>query len=167
MGLKPRRGKRNTAESKEIVLAHGEVFFEIPKEGTGKGLGAIKMGDGATKYSNLPYFLQENPEHDNLENFIIINEGLVNILSVTFINSGINFELDFRGLLKRDIESYDNLLRIINPKYIPDRDIHFVGSNLSDNEFVNLTLNSTDSNIAINGKFETGKEIAFHLTFIK
>ena len=56
--LRPRRGKRATAESQAIVLKRGEVFFECPDAGVGTGAGKIKVGDGSTKYASLPYFMQ-------------------------------------------------------------------------------------------------------------
>ena len=54
--LRPRRGTKAVADSKNFVLAKGEIFFEVPSGGVGKGLGRIKMGDGSTAYKNLPYF---------------------------------------------------------------------------------------------------------------
>jgi hypothetical protein len=57
--LRPRRGKKATAESQNIVLKRGEVFFEVPTGGVGTGIGKIKMGDGTTAYSSLPYFLEQ------------------------------------------------------------------------------------------------------------
>lgn len=56
--LRPRRGKRATAESQAIVLKRGEVFFECPDTGVGTGIGKIKVGDGSTTYANLPYYLE-------------------------------------------------------------------------------------------------------------
>ena len=60
--LRPRRGKKATAESQAIVLKKGEVFFEIDANGistgsSAKACGKIKMGDGSTTYSNLGYFI--------------------------------------------------------------------------------------------------------------
>ena len=56
--FKPRRGKKSTAISQDIVLKNGEIFFEVPEEGVGSGKGKLKMGDGVTSYSDLPYFLE-------------------------------------------------------------------------------------------------------------
>ena len=56
--LRPRRGKKSTAESQNIILKRGEVFFESPETGVGTGAGRIKIGDGTSTYSNLPYFLE-------------------------------------------------------------------------------------------------------------
>ena len=55
--LRPRRGKKATAESQGIVLKRGEVFFECPDTGVGTGTGRLKVGDGTTAYASLPYFL--------------------------------------------------------------------------------------------------------------
>ena len=54
--LRPFRGKKATAESENIILRRGEIFFEVPTDGAGMGIGKIKMGDGKTTYSDLPYF---------------------------------------------------------------------------------------------------------------
>lgn len=56
--LRPRRGKASTAISQGLVLKRGEIFFEYSEEGLGIGSGNIKMGDGTTSYSALPYFLE-------------------------------------------------------------------------------------------------------------
>lgn len=63
--LRPRRGKKSTADSSAIVLKKGEVFFEIDNNGisTGenaKACGKIKLGNGVTVYSNLGYFIDPN-----------------------------------------------------------------------------------------------------------
>ena len=54
--LRPRRGKKSTAETQNIVLKRGEIFFEAPETGVGTGAGRIKIGDGTTAYTSLPYF---------------------------------------------------------------------------------------------------------------
>lgn len=56
--LRPRRGKKASATNQQLVLKKGEIFFEVPDNGTGKGVGKIKMGDGVTQYGNLPYFFE-------------------------------------------------------------------------------------------------------------
>ena len=58
--LRPRRGKKATATSQLTAsnpLKRGEIFFEVPDTGVGTGTGKIKMGDGATAYASLPYFM--------------------------------------------------------------------------------------------------------------
>jgi len=57
--FKPRRGKKSTMAGTKAntVLAAGELFLETPDTGVGKGASKIKIGDGSTKYSSLPYAL--------------------------------------------------------------------------------------------------------------
>ena len=59
--LKPRRGTYSTAKNQlstaATCLKNGEIFFELNSSGAGKGMGKIKMGDGSTSSSSLPYFL--------------------------------------------------------------------------------------------------------------
>ena len=55
--LKPHRGLRANAISNNVVLAAGEIFFELPTGGEGTGEGKIYMGDGTTGYSSLPPFI--------------------------------------------------------------------------------------------------------------
>lgn len=58
--LRPRRGKLSTMKSKNVILKKGEIFLEVPEAGAGKGIGKIKVGDGVTEYTSLPYFLQQH-----------------------------------------------------------------------------------------------------------
>ena len=54
----PRRGTSTVMASKgTIVLKSGELFIETPATGTGTGHSKIKLGDGVTQYSALPYAL--------------------------------------------------------------------------------------------------------------
>ena len=56
--LLPRRAKKSVMQSSgksSIVLEKGELFIECPDEGIGKGHSIIKIGDGNTAYSELPY----------------------------------------------------------------------------------------------------------------
>ena len=65
--FKPRRGNLAMATSLlkgDNRLKAGEMFFECPDEGIGKGTGKIKMGDGVTDYEDLPYFLVQNEDID-------------------------------------------------------------------------------------------------------
>jgi hypothetical protein len=55
--FKPRRGKKSTMAGTKAttVLSVGELFVEVPDTGAGTGHSMIKMGDGTTAYSSLPY----------------------------------------------------------------------------------------------------------------
>ena len=58
--LLPRRGKKSAMESPSkaaMILAKGEFFVECTDAGVGKGPIKIKIGDGITAYSSLPYAL--------------------------------------------------------------------------------------------------------------
>ena len=57
--FKPRRGTKSimAGTKKSTVLASGEFFVEVPDAGVGKGASKIKIGDGTTAYSSLPYAL--------------------------------------------------------------------------------------------------------------
>ena len=60
--MAPHRGgktKMTTGAGKNTVLADGELFVEYPDAGVGKGKSKIKIGDGVTAYSSLPYALGE------------------------------------------------------------------------------------------------------------
>src|SRR5574344_1270494 len=55
--IKPHRSKSTTMNSTKAntVLPAGEMFIEYPSTGLGTGHSKIKVGDGVTKYSSLPY----------------------------------------------------------------------------------------------------------------
>jgi hypothetical protein len=57
--LKPLRGTASGLAN--IVLQEGEIAFDYLPSGTYGDYG-IKMGDGSTKYSNLPYLIKRNKE---------------------------------------------------------------------------------------------------------
>lgn len=74
--LRPRRGTLNAAMSQNIKLKRGEVFFECPSTGMGTGIGKIKIGDGVTAYSDLPYFLEQK-EIDIAEEVVKFEESTI------------------------------------------------------------------------------------------
>ena len=65
--FKPRRGKTSTmlGDKKSTLLKEGEFFVEVPDKGVGKGHSKIKIGDGVTAYSSLPYALGDT-SNDNI-----------------------------------------------------------------------------------------------------
>ena len=67
--FKPRRGLKSTMASnakKGTVLSSGEFFVEAPDTGVGTGQHKIKIGDGTTAYSDLPYALGDT-SNDKIE----------------------------------------------------------------------------------------------------
>lgn len=98
--FKPRRGTKSKAISSfssSSPLQSGEIFFEIPDNGVGKGAGKIKMGDGSTAYDKLPYFLDmssldlsnyySKSQVDNLLNGYLESSGRADKLSITYDNT--------------------------------------------------------------------------------
>ena len=58
--ISPHRGgktKMTTGTGASTVLGAGELFVEYPDTGAGSGKSKIKIGDGVTAYSSLPYAL--------------------------------------------------------------------------------------------------------------
>ena len=53
--IRPRRGNLYEFESVNPVLAEGEIALEVPDAGVGTGLSRFKIGDGVTRYKELPY----------------------------------------------------------------------------------------------------------------
>ena len=83
MIFKPRRGKKSTMTTKNTVLAAGELFVEVPDGGVGTGKVKMKMGDGSTAYSSLPYAVEDIvvqnqtvafSESSSTENIILLSE---------------------------------------------------------------------------------------------
>ena len=65
--FKPRRGKKSTmaGTKKATVLSAGEMFIEVPDTGAGTGHSKMKIGDGSTQYSSLPYAMGDT-ENDKI-----------------------------------------------------------------------------------------------------
>lgn len=53
--IRPRRGSLYEFESVNPILAEGEMALEVPDAGVGTGLSRFKIGDGVTRYKDLPY----------------------------------------------------------------------------------------------------------------
>lgn len=55
--IKFKRGSRSEWSQQNPILADGEFVVEYPDEGVGTGFSKFKLGDGQTKYNDLPYCL--------------------------------------------------------------------------------------------------------------
>ena len=97
--FRPRRGKRSTAISKDIILRRGEVFFEVPETGVGTGAGKLVMGDGTTEYKDLPYFSESGGGPGG---------GSVNSVNHIFPDAEGNVDLDIVPYAENLI-AYDNI----------------------------------------------------------
>jgi hypothetical protein len=53
--IRPRRGTKSEWEVIDPILFEGEFGIEFPDSGVGTGLCKFKIGDGTTKWSELPY----------------------------------------------------------------------------------------------------------------
>lgn len=51
----PRRGTKTEWQMYDPVLMQGELGIEVPDTGVGSGLSKFKIGDGTSKWSELPY----------------------------------------------------------------------------------------------------------------
>ena len=112
--LKPRRGTYSTAASKLTssgVLKNGEIFFELNASGAGKGVGKIKMGDGSTNYSSLPYFL-------SLQDSTITFTANESTDQISSLISGVTIPNAFRYIksslayLKKQVTNLNNDLKL-------------------------------------------------------
>jgi hypothetical protein len=53
--IRPRRGTHSAFTEKNPLLEEGEMIIVVPETGVGTGPSKIKIGDGETKYIDLPY----------------------------------------------------------------------------------------------------------------
>ena len=104
--LRPKRAKKATATSQAIVLKRGEIFFEVPTGGVGTGIGKIKMGDGTTTYSSLPYFT--STEDDKV--------AFTNVTATTASSNNATYLTDFSptATLKTNFNKIKQLLFNLN-----------------------------------------------------
>ena len=58
--IRPRRGTAYMFAIKDPVLFEGEIALEYPDTGIGTGLCKFKVGDGTSKWSELPYAFDGN-----------------------------------------------------------------------------------------------------------
>lgn len=68
--LMPRRGTKSVMQGSAkatTVLMEGELFIELPDAGVGNGPTKIKIGDGTTAYSNLPYALGDSVDTEAVD----------------------------------------------------------------------------------------------------
>lgn len=53
--IRPRRGTDAAFTRKNPLLEEGEMIFVVPETGVGTGPSKIKIGDGTSRYVDLPY----------------------------------------------------------------------------------------------------------------
>ena len=128
--LRPRRGKKSTAVSQNIILKRGEIFLESPETGVGTGIGKIKVGDGSTAYSSLPYFIDTSALSIS-DNTITFTES-TETTNATLLNA-----IATGGALKTIIGSIKKMLRNL------------------DSSVTSINSSITSINTALNGKAAT------------
>ena len=91
--IRPRRGTETTMHETAkaaMVLKEGELFFEFPDDGVGKGPAKVKIGDGTSAYAALPYALGNEAFYTNidfLEETSTDTQGLIELfLELVLIN---------------------------------------------------------------------------------
>ena len=136
--LKPYRGKKATAESQNIVLKRGEVFFEVPAGGVGTGIGKIKMGDGTTAYSDLPYFSSVDDTvvswTDTADTIDTTNNTNVALLNAFVPTKNVK---SLFGTAKQLLVNLDKSVTVLNNKKV---DVDTVLSTTSNNPIANSTV---------------------------
>ena len=61
--IRPRRGTEAEWSLVNPILAEGELVMVCPDSGVGTGLTKFKIGDGITKYQDLPYAFDGTASH--------------------------------------------------------------------------------------------------------
>lgn len=79
--IRPRRGTLYEWSTFNPILYEGELAVEYPASGIGTGLCKFKLGDGVTKYTNLPYAFDGTAAG-------AINGGSVDLFNLIQIRSG-------------------------------------------------------------------------------
>lgn len=59
--LRPRRGTASQWRNANTLLNEGELGIEVPETGVGTGKSKIKIGDGYTRWNDLPYAVDYAP----------------------------------------------------------------------------------------------------------
>lgn len=79
--IRPRRGTKSQWEAKNPVLLEGELAYEYPNEGITTGNVRFKVGDGISRWTDLPYCIDPSVATSivagdpNSENLISIKFG--------------------------------------------------------------------------------------------
>lgn len=154
--FKPKRGKKATAESKNLLLQEGEFFCEVPTSGVGKGPGKIKMGDGTTRYKDLPYFINQESimltqaEYDALPDSKYTDDVTYYIMDQyldTGIAQNVTFDKTGTGLVSANVQ---DAIEEVNKKV---NDLKSFASTSVDITLHNyITAKAFSSSCYINGK---------------
>lgn len=65
--IRPRSGTASEWEEANPILGVREIGFEVPENGVGTGVVKMKMGDGSTPWTNLPYAIEKGLTSEVIE----------------------------------------------------------------------------------------------------
>ena len=68
--IRPRRSTRDEWEYYNPILAEGEMGIEVPDTGVGTGTIKVKIGDGVTRWKDLPYAINLENIEDSIEKIL-------------------------------------------------------------------------------------------------
>lgn len=112
--LRPRRGKKSTAIAQEVILKKGEIFFEVPETGVGTGIGKIKMGNGTSTYSQLPYFSEQvDVANSNITFTEDTNTDNTTLLNKVVTGGKLNIII---GAIKKLLNNFNTSINSLNSK---------------------------------------------------
>ena len=112
--LRPRRGKKSTATAQEVILKKGEIFFEVPETGVGTGIGKIKMGNGTSTYSQLPYFSEQvDVANSNITFTEDTNTDNTTLLNKVVTGGKLNIII---GAIKKLLNNFNTSINSLNSK---------------------------------------------------
>ena len=122
--LAPFRGSKTnmtTGSGKNTVLFKGEIFVEYPDSGQGTGKCKIKIGDGVSAYSDVPYAIG-----DTSTDPITFTQGSQTTAAAALAAITTGSELDdIVGNMKQAVHLCDESITTINSVTIPEMRANF------------------------------------------
>ena len=104
--IRPRRGTDTEWSLVNPILAEGELIMVCPDSGVGTGLTKFKIGDGKSKYTELPYAFDGAAT--------CTTGGSVSAFNVISLRGGTSEEwLDYDPVLEKYEIVYDSTMNLI------------------------------------------------------
>lgn len=139
--IRPRRGTAGQWTSANPVLAEGEIGYEVPDAGVGTGVSRIKIGDGSTAWSELPYADPIDYIDDVLKVKTITTSSVAKLKK-----SGNQMLLHLGGIATASAGYVDYTVR---SPYLPDDFIREPGIDITNKQVVILVLNPDTGQILV------------------
>lgn len=173
--LLPHRGgvdKMTQGAGKNIVLASGELFIEYPNAGAGRGKCKIKIGDGVTAYSSLPYAIGDtstDPITFTQGAETNINMALVNLASGKKLQELIGTTKQLGNLINTELITLNDENWYDDPD--PNKNAHGImlradktklngiqaGAEVNQNAFSTVSINSGSTTVNLQADSKTDK----------